>query len=156
MTSADQRDEKDEHSDSTKAWSGRYRWPDLTGIHVVLVEDNDDTRVMVKETLQHCGALVATYSSADDALAQLSEVVPNVLVCDLSMPGLDGLEFLLRLRARPAEHGGRVRAIAITAYYEDFAAAAALEVGFDVYMTKPIKLEQLAALVRELASPRSA
>ena len=146
---------RDDASGSMSASRAGYRWPDLTGTHVVLIEDNDDTRVMVKETLQYCGALVATHSSADDALAQLTELVPDVLICDLSMPGLDGLEFMLRLRARRPEQGGRVPAIAITAYYEDFAAAAALEVGFDAYMTKPIKLEALATLVRELASTRS-
>ena len=131
----------------------RY-WPDLSGIHVMLIEDNVDTRVMVGETLQFCGAIVTTYESAAKAMNYLSEIVPHVLICDLSMPGLDGLEFMLRLRPRRPEHGGSVPAIAITAYYEEFAAAAALEVGFDAYMTKPIKLEQLCRLVQELSVTR--
>jgi CheY-like chemotaxis protein len=133
----------------------RRFWPDLSGIHVVLIEDNVDTRIMVGETLQHCDAIVTTYESAEKAIDDLTEIVPNVLICDLSMPGLDGLEFMLRLRARRPEHGGGVPAVAITAYYEEFAAAAALEVGFDAYMAKPIKLEQLCRLVQELALTRS-
>ena len=68
------------------------------------------------------------------------------------MPGLDGLQFLRRMRQLPRERGGQVPAIAITAYYEDFAAAAALEAGFNAYMIKPIKLEELARLVKELTT----
>jgi CheY-like chemotaxis protein len=72
-------------------------------------------------------------------------------VCDLSLPGLDGLQFMRRTRALPAESGGRVPAIAITAYYEEFVAAAALEAGFDLYMIKPIQLEELCRVAGDLA-----
>jgi CheY-like chemotaxis protein len=133
----------------------RYAWPDLGDIRVVLVEDNSDTRVMLSDTLHYCGAVVTAYQSAEAVIADLTEVRPNVLICDLSMPGIDGLEFMRRVRALPPERGGRVPAIAITAYYEDFAAAVALEVGFDAYVTKPIKLEGLCKLVKELAATRA-
>ena len=137
----------DQHAD-TRAGSA---WPDLTGVHVFLIEDNADTRTMVSEVLIHCGAMVTVYQSADQALADLGEFVPTVFICDLSMPGLDGLNFLRRMRTLPAERGSRIPAIAITAYYEDFAAAAALEAGFNAYMTKPIRLDELARLGGELA-----
>jgi len=133
------------------AASGAFVWPDLTGVHAFLIEDNEDTRAHVGETLEHCGALVSVYSSADKAMADLPEFLPTVFICDLSMPGLDGLQFMRRMRELPPERGGQVPAIAITAYYEDFAAAAALEAGFNAYMIKPIKLEELARLVREIA-----
>ena len=126
-------------------------WPVLTGIHVFLIEDNADTRTMVSEVLIHCGAMVTVYQSADQALADLGEFVPTVFICDLSMPGLDGLNFMRRMRTLPPERGSRIPAIAITAYYEDFAAAAALEAGFNAYMTKPIRLDELARLVGDLA-----
>jgi CheY-like chemotaxis protein len=117
-------------------------WPDLAGVHAFLVEDNEDTRVMVSQTLQHCGAVVTVYESADAAIA------------DLSMPRLNGLEFMRAIRRLPPGRGGTVPAIAVTAYYEEFAAAAALEVGFNAYMTKPIRLEQLARAVKELSAAR--
>jgi len=126
-------------------------WPDLAGIHVFLIEDNSDTRTMVSEVLIHCAAMVTVYQSADQALADLAEFVPTVFICDLSMPGLDGLQFMRRMRTLPAERGSRIPAIAITAYYEEFAAAAALEAGFNAYMTKPIRLDELARLVGDLA-----
>jgi len=126
-------------------------WPVLTGIHVFLIEDNADTRTMVSEVLIHCGAMVTVYQSADQVLADLGEFVPTVFICDLSMPGLDGLHFMGRMRTLPPERGSRIPAIAITAYYEDFAAAEALEAGFNAYMTKPIRLDELARLVGDLA-----
>jgi len=126
-------------------------WPDLAGVHVFLIEDNADTRTMVSEVLIHCGSMVTVYQSADQALADLGEFVPTVFICDLSMPGLDGLNFMRRMRTLPPDRGSRIPAIAITAYYEDFAAAAALEAGFNAYMTKPIRLDELARLVGDLA-----
>ena len=116
-----------------------------------LIEDNADTRTMVSEVLIHCRAMVTVYQSADQALADLGEFVPTVFICDLSMPGLDGLHFMRRMRQLPPERGSRIPAIAITAYYEDFAAATALEAGFNAYMTKPIRLDELARLVGDLA-----
>jgi CheY-like chemotaxis protein len=131
-----------------------HLWPDLAGIHAFLVEDNEDTRAMVTETLQHCGAVVTVFDSADAAMAHLRQFAPTVLICDLSMPGLNGLDFLRAIRRLPEERGGNIPALAITAYYEEYAAAKALEVGFDVYMIKPVRLDQLCRAVKELADSR--
>ena len=144
-------EKQDEERKNAAAPRAPSPWPDLAGIHVFLIEDNADTRTMVSEVLIHCGAMVTVYQSADQALADLGEFVPTVFICDLSMPGLDGLQFMRRMRELPAERGGQVPAVAITAYYEDFAAAAALEAGFNAYMTKPIRLDELARLVGDLA-----
>ena len=138
-------------SDEARAPRPPTPWPSLAGIHVFLIEDNCDTRTMVSEVLIHCGAMVTVYQSADQAMADLAEFVPTMFICDLSMPGLDGLSFMRRMRALPVERGSRIPAIAFTAYYEDFAAAAALEAGFNAYMTKPIRLDELARLVSDLA-----
>ena len=80
---------------------------------------------MVSEVLAHCGAMITVYQSADEAIADVAEFVPNVFICDLSMPGLDGLGFLRRMRSLSPERGSQIPAIAITAYYEEFAAATA-------------------------------
>jgi hypothetical protein len=146
------RDGKRDKAQDAATEAAAFTWPNLTGIHVFLIEDNEDTRALLGDTLEHCGAVVSIYSSADAAMADLPEFVPTVFICDLSMPGLDGLSFMRRMRQLPAERGGQIPSIAITAYYEDFAAAAALEAGFNAYMTKPIKLEQLARLVKDIAT----
>jgi CheY-like chemotaxis protein len=126
-------------------------WPDLSGLHVCIIEDNEDTRVLLTDVLQHCGALVTTHHGAESAMADLAEFVPSLFVCDLAMPGIDGLEFVRRLRALPPERGGRLPAIAITAFYQDYAKAMAEEAGFDAYLTKPVKIDDLCRLVRHLA-----
>lgn len=127
-------------------------WPDLKGVHVFLVEDNADTRTMVSEVMAYCGAVVSVYQAGDAAIADLAEFAPTLFICDLSLPGLDGLAFMRRVRTLPAERGGTIPSIAITAYYEDFAAARALEAGFNAYLIKPIKLDELCRLVKELAA----
>jgi len=127
-------------------------WPDLKGIHVMLVEDNSDTRLMVDEVLRHCGAVVTTYESAEVALQHLSEFVPMVFVCDLSMPGLDGMQFMKRIRALPPERGASTPALAVTAYDEQYAASAAHDAGFNAYLTKPLRLDVLATVIKELAA----
>lgn len=144
-------DERERAQDAAAEGAPAFTWPDLTGIHVFLIEDNEDTRALVGETLEHCGAVVSVFSSADAAMADLPEFVPTAFICDLSMPGLDGLQFMRRMRELPPERGGLIPAVAITAYYEDFAAAQALEAGFNAYMIKPIKLEELARLVKDIA-----
>ena len=126
-------------------------WPDLKGIHVMLIEDNSDTRLMVDEVLRHCGALVTIYESAEAALRNLSECVPMVFVCDLSMPGLDGTQFMKRIRALPPERGGNTPALAVTAYDAQYAASAAQDAGFNAYLTKPLRLDVLASVVKDLA-----
>ena len=127
-------------------------WPDLKGIHVMLIEDNSDTRLMVDEVLRHCGAVVTTYESAAVALEHLTEFLPTVFICDLSMPGLDGMQFMKRIRALPATHGASTPALAVTAYDAQYAASAAHEAGFNAYLTKPLRLDVLAKVVKELAA----
>jgi CheY-like chemotaxis protein len=127
-------------------------WPDLEGIHVMLIEDNSDTRLMVDEVLRHCGAVVTTYESAGVALEHLSEFLPTVFICDLSMPGLDGTQFMKRIRALPADRGGSTPALAVTAYDARYAASAAQDAGFNAYLTKPLHLDMLCTVVKELAA----
>jgi CheY-like chemotaxis protein len=127
-------------------------WPDLKGIHIMLIEDNSDTRLMVDEVLRHCGAVVTTYESAEVALQHLTEFLPMVFICDLSMPGLDGMQFMKRIRALPEDRGATTPALAVTAYDAQYAASAAQDAGFNAYLTKPLRLDVLATVVKELAA----
>ena len=87
---------------------------DLTGIHVLLVEDTDDSRELLRTALESCGALVTEAPSAEVARKLLQAVRPHVLVTDISMPG-DGLNLIREVRAIAEAQGIRVPAIAITA-----------------------------------------
>jgi CheY-like chemotaxis protein len=125
----------------------RDPWPNLRGVHVFVVDDNDDSRRLLEQALGYCGALVTVFASAEDALAALNEYLPTLIISDISMPGITGLDFIRRLRQRPPESGGAIAAIAVTAFSEEFVAAAARSAGFEAYMTKPINFEALCVLV---------
>jgi len=127
------------------------RWPDLKGVHVVVIDDNDDSCRLLEQALNYCGALVTVFSSAEAVLEAMNEYLPTLIISDLSMPGMSGFEFMRRVRARPAEKGGLIPAIAVTAYYEDFAAVMAHAAGFEAYLTKPIKFATLCMLVDHVA-----
>jgi CheY-like chemotaxis protein len=127
------------------------RWPDLKGVHVFVIDDNDDSCRLLEQALNYCGALVTVFSSAEAALEAMKEYIPTLIISDLSMPGMTGLEFMRRVRERPVEKGGLIPAIAVTAYYEDFAAVIARAAGFEAYLTKPIKFVTLCMLVYHVA-----
>jgi DNA-binding response OmpR family regulator len=119
-------------------------------MHVLLVEDDEDSRQLLGTFLEYCGALVTTCHSTENALADLDEYRPHVIVSDLALPGADGFAFIRALRKRDAEHGGMLPAIAVSAYDRDFTWPEAREAGYTGYLVKPVILEDLAALVRDV------
>ena len=81
----------------------RDPWPDLKGVHVFVVDDNDDSRRLLEQALHYCGALATVFSSAEAALEAVNEYLPTLIISDISMPGMTGLDFIRRLRERPPE-----------------------------------------------------
>jgi CheY-like chemotaxis protein len=126
--------------------SARFDRPDLTGIRVLVVDDEDDARELVKRILTECHAEVLTAAGAIDALMQLEQDPPNVLVTDIGMPDVDGYEFLRRVRALAAPRG-RIPAIALTAFARPEDRMRALLAGFLVHLPKPIDPIELAMTV---------
>ena len=88
---------------------------DLAGVHVLVVEDTDDSRELLRVALEYCGALVTTAASADEAKRVLSTLRPHVLVSDIAMPD-DGIELIREVRTVAETKGIHIPAIAITAY----------------------------------------
>jgi len=88
---------------------------DLAGVHVLVVEDTDDSREMLRLALEYCGALVTTAASAEEAKRVLETLRPHVLVSDISMPD-DGVHLIREVRAVAETNGLHIPAIAITAY----------------------------------------
>lgn len=99
-------------------------------------------------TLTKCGASVTVSSSVEDALGLLTSLVPDVIISDIAMPGIDGYAFVKKLRALP---GAAVPVIALTAYASTRDRERALALGFDVHLAKPV---DPAALVRAIANTR--
>jgi CheY-like chemotaxis protein len=122
----------------------------LEGLHVLLVEDDQDTRELVKTILERCGAGVTAVASADEALTTLERKKPDVLISDIGMPGRNGYEFIKEIRALKPERGGRVPAVALTAYAGAKDRRRALLAGFQVHLAKPIERDELLAVVASL------
>jgi CheY-like chemotaxis protein len=123
---------------------------DLTGVHVFVVEDNEDSCQLLQEVLMYCGALVHISNTTEAALAHLTQFLPTVILCDLALPGADGFAFIRALRALPPARGGQLPAIAISAYYEDFARPEALRLGFNEFLRKPVNLDQVCGTISRL------
>jgi CheY-like chemotaxis protein len=90
---------------------------DPTGVHVLVVEDTDDSREMLRVSLEYCGALVTTAASATEAKKVLEHLRPHVLVSDIAMPD-NGLELIREVMTVAGEKGVHIPAIAVTAYHD--------------------------------------
>ena len=130
---------------------------DFTGRLVLLVDDDDETRVLMRAILERTGARVAVAESARRATDLLDAEVPSLIIADLGMPDEDGLSMMRRIRDRSEAEGSRVPAIALSAYARAEDRQAALDAGFDEFLTKPAMPSQiLRAIDRALTAPSRA
>jgi two-component system sensor histidine kinase/response regulator len=117
-----------------------------TAGNILIVDDFPDTLALYEAVLSEEGHKVRTASSGIEALRKVDDVEPELVLLDVSMPGLDGVEVLKRLRAR---RGGGPAVIMLTAARrEPHAIEAGLKEGADAYLTKPIDSRELVARVR--------
>jgi CheY-like chemotaxis protein len=123
----------------------------LEGIRVLVVDDEEDARELLRTTLEGYGATVTTADSAANAVHALETAVPDVLVSDIGMAGEDGFALIRRIRQRGAPLGGLVPAIAVTAYASPTDRLAALGAGFQAHVAKPYEPSEVASLVERLA-----
>jgi signal transduction histidine kinase/ActR/RegA family two-component response regulator len=124
---------------------------ELDGLRVLVVDDEADTREIISEILAQAGVAVQVAASAEAAMREMERFVPHILVCDIGMPGEDGLTLMQRIRALPTERGGRVRAVAVTAYARGEDRRRAMAVGFNLYLSKPVDPTELIMSVARLA-----
>lgn len=124
---------------------------DLSGVRVLVVEDDADARALVRKLLEQLGAQVVAVASAREGIRKIDEDVFDVLLSDISMPEEDGLQFIRRVRQRSPEAGGTVPAIALTAFARAEDRHAALVAGFQHHVSKPIEVTELVAIVASVA-----
>ncbi|HEU4533777.1 MAG TPA: response regulator, partial [Polyangiaceae bacterium] len=128
--------------------------PALKGLRALVVDDEPDTRTLLTYLLEGCEAKVVTAASSAEALAALGADRFDVLVSDVSMPGEDGHALVRRLRALPPERGGRLPALALTAYARAEDRTAALQAGFSMHLSKPVDPGEFLVVVAHLAGGR--
>ena len=124
--------------------------PDLSGIKVLVVDDQPDAREMIKRLLEDCEADVATAASAAEALHAMEAGRPDVLVSDIGMPDVDGYELLRRIRALDSPSGGHLPAIALTAFARSEDRTRALRAGFLAHVAKPVEPSELLATIASM------
>ena len=126
--------------------------PDLRGVRVLVVDDGEDVRDVVSAVLGQCGAEVQAVGTAGEALEALAQFAPDVLVSEVEMRGETGFSLIQKVRALPADRGGRVPAAALSAYSRTDDRVQALLAGFQIHVPKPIQPTELVAVVASLAA----
>ncbi|MBW4659323.1 MAG: response regulator [Drouetiella hepatica Uher 2000/2452] len=122
-------------------------WTLLRGIKVLLVDDDRDGCEMQRMALQAYGANVTAVNSAEAALNVLKSLNPDVIVSDIRMPQTDGYDFMQEVRRQSSYSSGEVPAVALTAYARNEDRTRALNAGFQLQLTKPVKPATLALTI---------
>jgi len=123
----------------------------LDGLRILVVDDEPDTRDLLKQGLEYSGANVEVAGSAAEALDALTHAVPDILISDIGMPGIDGYELIRKVRGLAANRGGKVAAVALTAYTRIEDRLHALRAGYDMHVPKPVELAELVAVAATVA-----
>jgi CheY-like chemotaxis protein len=140
------------HAECEPIEADRRRRESLTGVHILVVDDQEDVRTLLTITLESYGAKVRVASSGKEALELLIRQTQadafDVLVCDIAMPDEDGYAVLRNVRALSPDKGGDIPAIALTAYGRPEYHKRALEAGFHTYVVKPVKPDELVDIIQ--------
>lgn len=122
----------------------------LKGIKILIVEDDSDTRELLKVLLQTQGGDVTATGSVTEALAAYDSCRPDVIIADIGMPDYNGYTLIGKVRARDRERGNIVPAIALTAYATAIDRDTVLSAGFQVHMPKPFEPKHLISVIAGL------
>ena len=129
---------------------------DLTGLRLLVVDDEPDTREMLASTLEAHGAEVVQLADAEQTLHWLASNRADILVSDVAMPRMDGCALLREIRRSVPGATGMLPAVAVSAFARPEDRRRALDAGFQDYLTKPVEPEVLVARVAALARARAA
>ena len=128
--------------------------PQLRGLRVLAVDDEHDANDLIRAALQSSGVDVVTASSAEEVLMLLPRIGADVLISDIGMPDVDGYALIQSIRKLPERSGGRIPAIAVTAFARPQDRSRAFLAGFDVYLPKPVDPAELVAVMCNLTGRR--
>ena len=123
----------------------------LSGVNVLLVDDDEDTLKLMTTALTRRQANVTAVSSATEAIQAISRKCPDVLVSDIAMPDEDGYGLIEKVRLLENGDSQKIPAVAITAYAKEEDRERALAAGFQIYLAKPVELSELISVVARAA-----
>lgn len=148
-------DELRVHPKSSQAGAIDYGMVDLSGVRILILDDEADTRNLLTRLLADCKAEVRSMSNAADAIEAFKRDKPDLILSDIGMPGVDGYQFIHEVRECEAEQGGATPAIALTAFARSEDRTRAMMAGYNMHIAKPIETRELLATVANLAGRRS-
>jgi PAS domain S-box-containing protein len=119
----------------------------LTGLQILVVDDDPDSRDFTAFVVEQAGATVTTATSAAEAIARLTQSQQDLLLSDVGMPEMDGYMMMQRIRELSSEQNGEIKAIALTAYAGDFNQQRAMQAGFQRHVAKPVEPEELVRAI---------
>ena len=122
----------------------------LDGLQVLIVDDDTNICQAITAVLEQYGAQVTAVTSALAALAAIAKKKPDILISDIGMPHQDGYSLIATVRALAPEQGGRIPAIALTAFVREEDRSRTLQAGFQTYVAKPVEPDELVAVVAHL------
>lgn len=122
----------------------------LKHLRILVVEDDLDTQELLKTMLEQRGADVTLVGSGNDALAEIARSKPDAIISDIGMTGENGYQLMRKIRSMNAEAGGRIPAIALTAYAGASDRRRALLAGFQMHLAKPVNPDDLLAVILSL------
>jgi signal transduction histidine kinase/DNA-binding response OmpR family regulator len=123
---------------------------EVEGLRVLVLDDEPDARELLRALLESCKIEVTTASTAADAFDVVRRMNVDVVLSDIAMPVEDGLSFIRRVRALSRDEGGRVPAVALTAYARLEDRTRALRAGFNSHVAKPVEASELLAVLTSL------
>jgi signal transduction histidine kinase/ActR/RegA family two-component response regulator len=126
--------------------------PELHGLRVLVVDNEADARELLEMVLKTSGGQVTLAASAAEAIEQIEINTFDVLITDIGMPGEDGYSLIQKVRMLPVERGGKMPAVALTAYAGAEDRIRALRAGFQMHVPKPVEAAELVAVVAHLAA----
>ena len=126
--------------------------PSLSGLHVLVVDDETDTRELLITLFEKCGAEVTEAASTREALEMIQKSPPDLLVSDIGMPDEDGYVLIRKVRLLDPERGGRIPAIALTAYAGSEDRLRVLAAGYQMHVAKPVDPAELAKVMASVAA----
>jgi CheY-like chemotaxis protein len=122
----------------------------LDGVHVLVVDDEQDARELLTAILTQSGAVVTAAAGVAEALDKLRQVKPNLLVSDIEMANEDGYSLIRKVRALEGGRGRRIPAIALTAHARSSDRLRALSEGYQMHMSKPVEPAELVLAIANL------
>jgi PAS domain S-box-containing protein len=126
--------------------------PDLRGFHVLVIDDEPDTRMVIQRILIKSNATVTTAASAAEGLDAVKQHRPDMILSDIGMPVEDGYQFLAKLRHLSDAEGGDTPAVALTAFALSEDRRRALMAGFQMHLPKPVEAAELLAIASNLCT----